>query len=74
MSSYLIENPKYAWLKELGLDVENKGVFCGEWIGSGEVCAPYQSLQRIQIVEHDARLCFVVMQDFCFGLIAKYPD
>ena len=37
MTSYLIENPKYSWLKELGLDVENKGVFCGEWVGSGEV-------------------------------------
>ena len=38
MSSYLIEDPKYSWLKELGLGVQNKGVFCGEWSGNGEVC------------------------------------
>lgn len=37
MASYLIQDPKYSWLKDLGLDVENKGVFCGEWCGSGEV-------------------------------------
>jgi aldehyde dehydrogenase family 7 protein A1 len=37
MSSYLIDNPKYSWLKELGLESQNKGVYCGEWIANGEV-------------------------------------
>ena len=37
MSGLLIENPKYGWLKELGLSADNKGVFSGEWGGNGEV-------------------------------------
>ncbi|XP_052796221.1 alpha-aminoadipic semialdehyde dehydrogenase-like [Mya arenaria] len=41
MSSYLIQDPKYSWLKDLGLDVDNKGVFCGEWLGNGEVVTSY---------------------------------
>ncbi|XP_060581194.1 LOW QUALITY PROTEIN: alpha-aminoadipic semialdehyde dehydrogenase-like [Ruditapes philippinarum] len=41
MSSYLIDNPKYAWLKELGLESQNKGVYCGEWIANGEEVTSY---------------------------------
>ncbi|BFY98054.1 hypothetical protein BsWGS_01094 [Bradybaena similaris] len=37
MSSFLIEDPKYAWLKDLGLSTNNKGVYHGKWGGSGEV-------------------------------------
>ena len=37
MSSLLIDEPKYAWLKELGLNADNPGVFAGSWGGSGEV-------------------------------------
>ena len=37
LSSYLIENPKYGWLKELGLARDNPGVFTGTWGGNGEV-------------------------------------
>ena len=37
MSSYLINDPKYSWLKSLGLEEENKGVFNGSWFGNGEV-------------------------------------
>lgn len=33
----LINDPKYSWLKELGLQAENKGVFDGTWRGSGAV-------------------------------------
>lgn len=33
----LINDPKYSWLKELGLQAENKGVFDGTWRGSGTV-------------------------------------
>jgi len=37
MSGYLIDDPKYSFLKELGLNSSNKGVFDGTWKGSGEV-------------------------------------
>ena len=35
--SYLINQPKYAFLKDLGLQEENLGVYSGTWSGSGEV-------------------------------------
>ena len=37
MATYLIDEPKYAFLKELGLDQTNQGVYHGQWTGSGEV-------------------------------------
>ena len=37
MASFLIEDQKYAFLKDLGLDKTNKGVYNGQWFGSGEV-------------------------------------
>ncbi|XP_033114924.1 alpha-aminoadipic semialdehyde dehydrogenase-like [Anneissia japonica] len=33
----LIEDPKFSFLKELGLKADNNGVFNGSWCGSGEV-------------------------------------
>ncbi|XP_072166624.1 alpha-aminoadipic semialdehyde dehydrogenase-like [Diadema setosum] len=37
-SSLLIEDPKYGWLKELGLSSDNDGAYTGtQWGGSGEV-------------------------------------
>ena len=39
MAGLLIEEPKYSFLKDLGLDKENKGVFYGQWGGQGEVGA-----------------------------------
>ena len=36
-AGYLINDPKYSFLKELGLEEENKGVYNGQWTGSGEV-------------------------------------
>ena len=35
--SYLINQPKYGFLKDLGLGEENLGVYAGKWGGSGEV-------------------------------------
>ena len=35
--SYLINEPKYSFLKDLGLQEENLGVYSGTWSGSGEV-------------------------------------
>ena len=36
-SELLINDPKYSWLKDLGLQPENPGVFTGSWHGSGQV-------------------------------------
>ena len=33
---FLIEEPDYAWLKDLGLNVDNDGCFDGNWGGTGE--------------------------------------
>lgn len=37
MSSFLIEDPKYSFLKDLGLQKTNPGGFNGKWFGSGKV-------------------------------------
>uniref|UniRef100_A0A8C4WBE0 Uncharacterized protein n=1 Tax=Gopherus evgoodei TaxID=1825980 RepID=A0A8C4WBE0_9SAUR len=37
MSTLLINQPQYAWLKDLGLKEENEGVYNGIWGGRGEV-------------------------------------
>ncbi|XP_040825402.1 alpha-aminoadipic semialdehyde dehydrogenase isoform X3 [Ochotona curzoniae] len=41
MSTLLIHQPQYAWLKELGLRKENEGVYNGSWGGRGEVITTY---------------------------------
>uniref|UniRef100_A0A8C9HDR0 aldehyde dehydrogenase (NAD(+)) n=1 Tax=Piliocolobus tephrosceles TaxID=591936 RepID=A0A8C9HDR0_9PRIM len=41
MSTLLINQPQYAWLKELGLREENEGVCNGSWGGRGEVITTY---------------------------------
>uniref|UniRef100_A0A8D0HDH6 Alpha-aminoadipic semialdehyde dehydrogenase n=1 Tax=Sphenodon punctatus TaxID=8508 RepID=A0A8D0HDH6_SPHPU len=41
MSTLLINQPQYAWLKELGLKEENEGVYNGTWGGRGEVVTTY---------------------------------
>uniref|UniRef100_A0A2K5PXT7 Aldehyde dehydrogenase domain-containing protein n=1 Tax=Cebus imitator TaxID=2715852 RepID=A0A2K5PXT7_CEBIM len=41
MSTLLINQPQYAWLKELGLREENEGVYNGSWGGWGEVIITY---------------------------------
>lgn len=37
MSAYLVEKPEYAFLRELGLERTNSGVYNGAWKGSGPV-------------------------------------
>lgn len=37
MSGLLIEEPKYAFLKDLGIGADNLGAYYGEWTASGEV-------------------------------------
>jgi len=46
---------RYPFLKELGLQEENAGVFDGEWFGSGEVVTSYspidnEPLGRVRLV------------------------
>ncbi|KAJ6669660.1 hypothetical protein lerEdw1_000209 [Lerista edwardsae] len=41
MSTLLINQPRYAWLKELGLKEDNEGVYNGSWGGRGEVVTTY---------------------------------
>uniref|UniRef100_A0A8C8K0K2 Alpha-aminoadipic semialdehyde dehydrogenase n=1 Tax=Oncorhynchus tshawytscha TaxID=74940 RepID=A0A8C8K0K2_ONCTS len=41
MSTLLINQSKYAWLKELGLSEDNDGVYNGNWGGKGEVITSY---------------------------------
>ncbi|KAL8203453.1 UNVERIFIED_CONTAM: Alpha-aminoadipic semialdehyde dehydrogenase [Gekko kuhli] len=41
MSTLLVSQPQYAWLKELGLKEENEGVYNGTWGGRGEVVTTY---------------------------------
>lgn len=36
-ASFLIEDPKYSFLKELGLKEKNVGVFNGKWEANGQV-------------------------------------
>jgi aldehyde dehydrogenase family 7 protein A1 len=36
-SSFLVNDPKYSFLKELGLEEKNNGVYDGTWHGKGEV-------------------------------------
>lgn len=37
-TAFLIEDPKYSFLKDLGLKENNVGVFNGKWKANGEVC------------------------------------
>lgn len=37
MASYLIQDAKYSFLKDLGLSEQNNGVFNGKWFANGQV-------------------------------------
>ena len=39
-SDLLINQSKYSWLKELGLQADNPGVFDGSWYANGKVRQP----------------------------------
>ncbi|XP_066459229.1 alpha-aminoadipic semialdehyde dehydrogenase [Eleutherodactylus coqui] len=49
MSTLLINQPQYAWLKELGLKEENDGVYNGAWGGKGEVVTSYCPANNLPI-------------------------
>lgn len=46
---FLIENENYAFLRELGLQKINAGVFDGQWSGSGEVSDFSTYMKKITI-------------------------
>lgn len=54
MSAYLIEDPKYSFLKDLGLEKKNVGVFNGKWNANGQVCDTFLKYKGRQ---HLAKLC-----------------
>ena len=43
-NNLLIDEPEFAWLKELGLKAENDGVYNGSWKANGEVCGINEDL------------------------------
>jgi len=46
-SAFLVNDPKYGFLKELGLTEKNAGVYDGAWKGSGEVCISGFSKEKL---------------------------
>jgi len=40
-SSFLIDQPEYSFLKELGLERDNPGVYSGQWQGQGSSITSY---------------------------------
>ena len=65
-SGFLINDPKYSWLSELGLKETNDGVYWGSWGGSGEVCWLNESWMISQII--NSLTVFVRVWDFDFDL------
>src|SRR5438105_14081339 len=39
----------HTWLEELGIGSVNRGVFCGEWRGSGQVCERFSPIDGNRI-------------------------
>lgn len=37
MTRHLVTDPKYGFLKQLGINIENPGLYDGRWGGSGKV-------------------------------------
>ncbi|XP_070492872.1 putative aldehyde dehydrogenase family 7 member A1 homolog isoform X1 [Chironomus tepperi] len=50
-SRYLIDDPKFSFLKDLGIERVNKGVYNGEWSGNGEVTKTYDPATKEVIAE-----------------------
>lgn len=48
---FLIDDVNFSWLKELGLERVNKGVFNGEWSGKGEIIKSIDPATREVIAE-----------------------
>ncbi|XP_032513379.2 putative aldehyde dehydrogenase family 7 member A1 homolog [Danaus plexippus] len=53
-SSYLIEDPKYSFLKDLGLDKKNVGVFNGKWEANGPMIQTFSPANGKVIAEVQA--------------------
>ena len=71
MSGLLIEDPKYSWLKELGLAAQNEGVYTGVWGATGDVslqlfCFP-QCDVNVFSTAVSSRACFNIVLQFSGG-------
>ncbi|XP_063359236.1 putative aldehyde dehydrogenase family 7 member A1 homolog [Cydia amplana] len=53
-ASYLIEDPKYSFLKDLGLEKKNVGVFNGKWQANGQVIQSFSPANGKVIAEVQA--------------------
>lgn len=58
MASYLVNDSKYAFLKELGLGENNCGVFHGKWAANGPVTESFAPANNQPI----AKVCIVSLQ------------
>ena len=77
MSGFLIDEPKYAFLKELGIEKRNHGVFNGKWGGSGDVShrlftfSFVYSFSKVKKSIFPA-ICYFLFLDFDFDTCTKY--
>lgn len=68
-SRYLIDDPKFSFLKELGIERLNKGVYNGEWFGNGEITKSFDPATNEVIAEvqngntEDLESCLKVADD-----------
>lgn len=63
-TGYLIENPKYSFLKELGLEKTNVGVFNGEWKANGAVSKGIVFALRIYWYLHNIECGYISKYKF----------
>lgn len=54
-AKYLIDDPKYGFLKELGLDRVNAGVYYGQWKATGQVTE--QIVLKAKHPRNSSKLC-----------------
>ena len=56
-SDLLINDPKYSWLRELGLEADNPGVFDGSWHAQGNVrCCQAVMTHVVYVYGHTVQL------------------
>lgn len=78
MSGLLIEDPKYSWLKELGLSAQNDGVYTGTWGATGDVSSELFLLLTLtgrhvgMFCSSQARRLAIVGYGVLYTLISKF--
>ena len=59
MSSFLIDSPKYSFLKDLDLEKVNAGVYNGKWTARGQVSRPILNKIMNHYFFFDHRIQFI---------------